>query len=187
MRSSHAVEGSLSARQPLILRKRTEKIALTAPHQLVPQCFTRSSDNISAFDARFCARCTSPASSAALACSMYLRIWLMLSCWAVLSWREASCLRFVSVVASNWVVLWRCREACSLLTPGASWPAGSAVPPFLTTFFSGAESVFAATCFRRRRFLVAALVVDGGFFAEAAGGAFEGSCAGAGAGATRAG
>ena len=51
--------------------------------------------------------------------------------------------------------------------PGASWTAGSAVPPFRTTFFSGARMEAVTAVLRRRRFFVAALVLGCGFFAGA--------------------
>src|SRR6202158_4036802 len=106
----------------------------------------------------------------------------MLSCWVEFSGWDEICFRLASVAASNWVVFWRWLEACSTLILGASWTAGSAVPPFLTTFFSGAAVELLAALFRWRRFLPGALVADSGFFAVASGFAFCGSSVASGPG-----
>jgi hypothetical protein len=58
--------------------------------------------------------------------------------------------------------------------PGASWTAGSAVPPFRTTFFSGVAVEALAAVFQRRRFLLGVLVGDSDFFAAASGFAVRG-------------
>src|ERR1700730_836973 len=99
----------------------------------------------------------------------------MLSCWIEFIGRDEIRFRLVSVAASNWVVFWRWLEACSSLMPGASCTTGSAVPPFLTTFFSGVAVEALAAVFRRRLFLLQSLVWDSGFFTAAAGFAVCGS------------
>jgi hypothetical protein len=66
--------------------------------------------------------------------------------------------------------------------PGASLTAGSAVPPFFTTFFSGVAVEVLAAVFRRRRFLLVVWVGDTGFFEAASGFTFRGSSVASGTG-----